>query len=159
MQRPSRLLSSLKISGRYDKTYRILFGLTYRHRTTVQNSAPRFLAMVWPVLLFRHYVNGNCFTIATDHDALKRILNLTNSTARISQWRLGLSDFDFDVAHRAGTKHKAAYALLQLNTTEKDESALKDDLPLYTTDSSKILPDSVYVVAHEESRIRSIPNT
>lgn len=52
------------------------------------------------------------------------------STRRLARWRLRLSKSGFDVIHRAVKKPQASDALLQLSTTDKDENALKDELPL-----------------------------
>lgn len=78
--------------------------------------------------------------ICTDHDALKWILNRTDFTGQLARWHLRLSNFDFHDEHRAGIKRQAADALSRLSTFSKDESSLKDDLPLYAIDNFDSLP-------------------
>jgi len=75
------------------------------------------LAVVWAVLLLRPYLDGVRFTVRTDHSALRWILNLNDTTARLTRWRLRLMEFEFEVVHRKGIKHQAADALSRLETS------------------------------------------
>lgn len=78
------------------------------------------LAIVWSVLVLRPYLKINRSTIRTGRDSLKWILNLSDSTGRFARWRLCLSEFEFDVVHKAGVKHQAADALSRLPATGAD---------------------------------------
>ena len=92
------------------------------------------LAVVWAILLLRPYLEGTRFTIRTDHSALKWLLNLADSSGRLARWRLRLTEFEFDIVHRAGIKHQAADALSRLETTSTDETELRDEIPTLTED-------------------------
>jgi RNase H-like domain found in reverse transcriptase/Reverse transcriptase (RNA-dependent DNA polymerase) len=57
----------------------------------------------WAVKLLRPYVEGNSFTVRTDHSALTRLFNAAgNSTPRLTRWQLGLAQLDSIVKDRPG---------------------------------------------------------
>ena len=84
------------------------------------------LAIVWAILLLRPYQEGQRFTVRTDHDFLRWVLNLADAKGRLARWLLRLSEYDFVVEHRAGIKHQAADGLSRLETTRLDNSTLRD---------------------------------
>lgn len=86
-------------------------------------------------LLLRPYLQNYRFTIGTDHEALKWILNQVNFTGRLTSWCLSLSEFDYDVLHRAYIKHQTANALSQLATIGEEKSPLEDYILLNATNS------------------------
>lgn len=43
-----------------------------------------YLAMVWSLRILRTYIEGALFTIQSDQDSLKCILNLSDSTGRLA---------------------------------------------------------------------------
>jgi RNase H-like domain found in reverse transcriptase len=60
-------------------------------------------AFYWAVKLLRPYLEGNRFTVRTNHSRLTCLFNADgNSTPRLMCWRLGLAQFDFIVKYRAG---------------------------------------------------------
>ena len=58
------------------------------------------LAIVWAVLMLRPYLEGSKFTLRTDHDSLRWIMNLSDASGRLQRWRLRLSEYEYDVVHR-----------------------------------------------------------
>ena len=52
-------------------------------------------AVVWALRTLRPYVEGTNFTVRTDHDALQWLMSLTESSGRLSRWRLRLVEYDF----------------------------------------------------------------
>lgn len=86
------------------------------------------------VLLWRPYLENTRFTNCTDHDSLKRILNLTDVTVRLARWRLRLTEYKFDIFHRAGIEYQAADALSRLQATGKYRTPLGDDLTILAID-------------------------
>lgn len=83
--------------------------------------------VVWAVLLFRPYLEGQRFTIHTENDALQGILNQLEVTGRMVRWRLQLYEFVFDVIHRTGIKNRFAEVLSRAETIRKYITKLKDD--------------------------------
>ena len=59
-------------------------------------------SVVWAVTTLRLYIEGLKFTIRTDHDALRWLTTLTDSSGRLMRWRLRLSESDFTITYRPG---------------------------------------------------------
>lgn len=62
----------------------------------------RCLAVPYGVLLLRPYFEGNRLTVGTDHEALKWLLAISDTTWKPTRWRIRLSEFEYDIVHRAG---------------------------------------------------------
>jgi len=82
------------------------------------------LGLVWAVLHLRHYVEGNHFTVRTDHECLSWIYRLTTASGRLLRWRLRLAEFDFDVKYKKGASHHLPDALSRLPSTGKTRRIL-----------------------------------
>ena len=94
------------------------------------------LAIVWAALTLRPYLEGQRFTLRTDHDSLRWIMNLSDASGRLQRWRLRLADFEYDVVHRAGIKHQAADALSRMPTDGSDQTPLDDAIPTLAVEAS-----------------------
>ena len=106
-----------------------------RDHTTTENEC---LAIVWAILLLRPYLKRQRFTIRTDQDSLRWVLNLADAEGRLARWRLHLSEHDYLVEHYAGTKHQAGYAPSRLETTGVDIFSLRDEIPCYITNTVRV---------------------
>lgn len=84
--------------------------------------------------------------IRTDPNSNKWILNLSESSERLSRWRLRLSEIDFEVVHRAEVKQQTADDLPRLPTDGADTTALKDALPLPVLHTTATSSTSVYFI-------------
>jgi hypothetical protein len=62
------------------------------------------LALVWATKYFRCYLYGKKFLVRTDHSALTYLRNFPENNSRLLRWSLKLSELDFTVEHRAGSK-------------------------------------------------------
>ena len=60
------------------------------------------LVMVKEVQHFRTYLEGNPFTIQTDHNPLTHLNNLKDSHGRLARWALVLQPYCFKVEHQSG---------------------------------------------------------
>ena len=69
------------------------------------------LAVVKSVQHFHPYLYGRHLTICTDHAALRWLLSFRNLEGQIARWLERLQQNDFEIQHRAGTKHRNADAL------------------------------------------------
>jgi len=87
------------------------------------------LGLVWGVLSLRHFLEGNVFTVRTDHQALRWICNTTDSSGRLMRWRLRLSEFTFDVVYKAGASLYTTDFLSRAGTDALDDSDLEDEIP------------------------------
>lgn len=65
-----------------------------------------------------------------DHDVLKWIHNLAHSADKVERWRLRLTALEIYFVHRAGIKHQAAEALLQLKATGANQVQMEKDIPI-----------------------------
>lgn len=90
------------------------------------------LGIVWATLLLRPYLYGSRFTLRTDENALKWIMDMTTATGMLARWRLRLLELEFHVVHRPGRQHQAPYALSRLPTTGADTVTLSDEVPVFS---------------------------
>jgi hypothetical protein len=112
------------------------------------------LAVVWACRLLRHHLVSRYFVIRTDHASLQWLLTGTSGSenARLTRWRLRLSDLNFSVQHRAGATNHAADALSRLTTTEYDTRAISADIPCLTISATDA--EMVRVLQHLPDPIR-----
>jgi len=62
------------------------------------------LALVWATKYFLCYLYGKKFLVRTDHSALTYLRKFAENNSRNLRWSLKLSELDFTVEHRAGSK-------------------------------------------------------
>lgn len=88
------------------------------------------LAGIWEVLFLWIYFEVCQFTVRTDHDSLKWILNLTVSLGKMGCWKLHWSKFELHVVHRNAMKHQAGEDLLLLKTKGDYQMPIDDEKPV-----------------------------
>jgi len=69
------------------------------------------LALVVGIKGFQHYLYGRKFTVYTDHNAVRWLMNIKEPTGRLARWALVLQQYDFEIKHRAGKNNGNADAL------------------------------------------------
>eukprot|EP00731_Ephydatia_muelleri_P026537 Em0018g637a len=69
------------------------------------------LALVWAIKHFHPYLYGRRFTVRTDHASLRWLQSFHEPEGQVARWLECLSEYDFEVVHRPGTKHTNADAL------------------------------------------------
>ena len=74
-------------------------------------------AIHWAVNYFKSYLYGNRFTIRTDHRPLVHLFGMKDPTSKLTQMRLDLGEFDFDVVYIAGKANVGADALSRIVLT------------------------------------------
>jgi len=62
------------------------------------------LDLVWATKYFRYYTYGKQFLVRADYSALNYLRNFADHNSRLLRWSLKLSELDFVVEHRAGSK-------------------------------------------------------
>ena len=97
------------------------------------------LAIVWAVQHLRPYLEGQRFTIRTDHDALKWLLNLRDPRGRLARWSLRLQEFDYEVVYKPGKTHALADGPSRILTKGLDKSHFDDDIPCLPRYSKALL--------------------
>ena len=58
------------------------------------------LVVVWGVAHFRPYLYGQQFTLMTDHQPLKWLMEMDKLTGKLARWALLLHEYDFEVSTR-----------------------------------------------------------
>ena len=97
------------------------------------------LAVVWPSLKLRPYLEGDRFLVSTDHDCLRWILNIEGSgNPRLALWRLRLSELEFDVAYKPGMTHYLADSIFRLESGASDEPAFDGAVPMSATRANTV---------------------
>jgi len=76
----------------------------------------------------RHFLDGQQFLIRTDHQALSWIYSTTDSSGRLMQWRLRLSEYTFDMVYKPGASHHLPDFLSRASTVAPPEE-IHDDIP------------------------------
>ena len=79
------------------------------------------LAVVNGLKTFKQYVMGRHFVLRTDHAALQWLRRTPEPMAQLARWLTFIELFDFDVQHRAGTRHGNADGLSRIPYGTDDE--------------------------------------
>ena len=82
-----------------------------------------FLAIVYAINKFRHYITGYSTFVHTDHSAIKYLMNKPITNARVTRWLLLLQEFDITIIDRLGKENVVADFLSRLNNSD-------DNLPV-----------------------------
>jgi hypothetical protein len=74
-----------------------------RNYSTTQKE---LLAVVFGTQIHRCFLYGRKYKIFTDHAAVKWQITVKNHhCAQLTRWVLKLSEYDFEIEHKAGKKH------------------------------------------------------
>ena len=79
------------------------------------------LAVVYGLKQFRQYLYGRHFIIRTDHAALFWLRRAPEPMPQLAKWLPFIEQFDYEVVHRPGTKHRNADGLSR-RPPEKDDT-------------------------------------
>ncbi|GFV48800.1 transposon Tf2-6 polyprotein [Trichonephila clavipes] len=60
------------------------------------------LAVVWALNKFRGYIEGSEITVASDHQPLKWLMNLTSPTGRLARWTLQIQSYNLKIDYFPG---------------------------------------------------------
>jgi len=86
--------------------------------------------LVWATEHFRCYLYGNKFLVRTDHSALTYLQNFADQNSRLLRWSIKLSELDFVVGHRPGSKIGHVDALSRHVSTIKHDAVLSKEIVL-----------------------------
>lgn len=84
------------------------------------------IAMVCAVLLLKQYMEGTQLKFWTAQEVQCKILNTANVSGKLARWRFNLSEFKFNVAHRASVNHQVADAQSWLTIDEQNRTDQRD---------------------------------
>jgi len=123
-----------------------------KHQKNYNVTRKELLALVTFVKKFRQYLLGRKFLIRTDHAALQWLRRTPEPIGQQARWLEILEEFDFDIQHRAGTKHCNADALSRsvgAVTNSQDPPPLRD--PTDWPDLQRRDPDVGFIYGILES--------
>ena len=89
------------------------YSLTDRERYYSATERECF-AVLWAVPTLRPYVEDTKFNVRTDHDVLRWLMSLTESSGRLTRWRLRLAEYDFTIQYHPGRVPQLPDALSRL---------------------------------------------
>ena len=69
------------------------------------------MVAVWAIVHFRPYLYGQRFTLVTDHQPLKWLIEFDKLTSKLARWALLPQEYDFEVVHRVGITNLSADGL------------------------------------------------
>lgn len=118
------------------------------------------IAIHWAIDYFKPYLYGRKFIVRTDHRPLVFLFGMKEPTKKLTQMRLDLEDYDFEIEHIKGTNNVGADALsrlmssddlknrtiLMVNTrsmTKKKSAKAKDDVSTYTKPDQLLVSEAV----------------
>lgn len=76
------------------------------------------LAAILCIKKFRAYVEGQSFTVITDHASLKWLMSQSDLSSRLARWALKLQGYDFQIQHRKGQQNIVPDALSRVFTDD-----------------------------------------
>ena len=95
------------------------------------------LACVTFIDHFRHYLLGKNFELRTDHSALTSLFSSPEPKGRRARWLERLTDYQFNIVHRSGTKHSNADALSRVPSSPAES---EEECP-QTEDVAVLIPE------------------
>ena len=69
------------------------------------------LAVVVGIKAYKEYLSHQKFTVYTDHQALKWLHSVKDTSTRLGRWAIQLQEYQYDVVHKQGRVHLNADAL------------------------------------------------
>ena len=87
-----------------------------------------FLAVIYAINKFRHYITGYEVFVHTDHSAIRFLMNKPITNGRVTRWLLLLQEFNITIIDKPGKENVVADYLSHINI---DSGALpiNDDFP------------------------------
>jgi hypothetical protein len=83
-----------------------------------------FLAVIYEINKFRHYITSYSTFVHTDHSTIKYLMNKPITNARVTRWLLLLQEFDITIVDRPGKENVVVDFLSQL--TPDDDTPIDD---------------------------------
>ena len=88
-----------------------------QHQIRYNVTRRELLAVITFINQFKHYLLGKPFLLRTDHGSLRWLFNFKDPQGQLARWLEFLSQFNFKIVHREGSKHQNADALSRKDGT------------------------------------------
>ena len=72
------------------------------NKKKLQRCEGECLVVVWATQHFREYLFGTPFTLITDHEPLKWLMQTNKTTGKLARWSLLLQEYDMKVIQKRG---------------------------------------------------------
>ena len=101
------------------------------------------LALLETIEHFKFYLSGRSFTAYTDHQALTSIINGVPPSARLTRWKLKLSEYDFSIVYVKGKNNPVADALSRQDwsSSQQHPPQQPEQLPLQLPQQQSSIPE------------------
>ncbi|KYB24698.1 hypothetical protein TcasGA2_TC031841 [Tribolium castaneum] len=111
------------------------------------------LGCVWALSYLRHLVHGRHVKIVTNHSAIRWLKSIKDPTGKLARWAIKLSEFQYTVVHRSGSKHKDADCLSRNPVAEGNEADEVDceEIPTYL-----VKPDELRQLQLEDDELKEL---
>ena len=106
------------------------------------------LAVVWATNHFREYLFGTPFTLFTDHEPLKWLMQTNKTTGKLARWSLLLQEYDMTVVHKRGVLNTNADGLSRQPQPLKDNEPL---LPDWNRGDYNLAPETAFAFMATEA--------
>lgn len=100
------------------------------------------MAIVWSTTRLRYLLIGIPFTVITDCQAIVNLNTKRTDNPQIACWANPLSEYEFEVRHRPGTKmaHADALSRAPIDTSQDTEQELEEyDVMLSMTEEEHVM--------------------
>ena len=120
-----------------------------RHEVRMGITEKEALGVIAAVKAFDPYLRNNKFTIVSDHKALLWLMSAKGKepVGRVGRWVLFLQQYDYNIEHKAGSKHQNADGLSRQEYDPHPDDAVMDDMP------------EVFAITTRSGKVVGVPNT
>ena len=99
------------------------------------------LAVVWATTHFREYLFGTPFTLVTDHEPLKWLMQTNKTSGKLARWSLLPQEYDMKVFHKRGVLNTNADCL---SRNPKSPMANEPILPDWGKGDYNLSPSTIF---------------
>jgi len=152
-------LSGMLLQKGEDKLLHLIHAMSKKTTPTEKNyhsSKQELMAVVWSMTKLRPYFVGIKFLVVTDFQAIVHLNTQKTVQPQIARWATLLSEYDFEIQHRAGIKMSHVDALRRTPTDEPGDTeaeVLDGHLEVLITLSEE---EQVIAMQHTDVKLRSI---
>ena len=119
----------------------------------VQASYPshkgELLAVVTALQKFEHMLQMRRFILRTDSSCLTHLSTMKQVKGMFARWQLYLSEFDFEVEHRAGVRHTNADVLSRRDDVSNETPELSTDRLILSLTTPQIHPPLIKEISRQ----------
>jgi len=108
-----------------------------------ETTRKELLAVVNGLKQFRQYLLGRHFIIRTDHAALSWLRRTAEPMPQLARWLTFIEQFDYEVIHREGRRHRNVDGLSRRPPVNEDKSS--EMLPLHAGKGNEVPDESITI--------------